>query len=794
MEKRIAVVWLIFMGVVFSILFLNRGFVNAQDTFTRPNSSFSDLLPEDVSGSELPDHIVAFTDPVNCNLLTPPVVGFDISKGQSAIDVTDLLTQLAAAGYSVGSVDISSGPIPSCVDVLLVRGLTGNIFLPAPYSATEGIALRDWAASGHGLLITSDFGAHTGNTQALFQAFGYTLADGSVTDSDDFDNTGPFNFWVIYQSDNFNSHPILNGVNAFELLASSWFTPAADAIVVTDNDATAVPANMPVLAAFTAGDGCVALSADSNWLADADSGYDRQDNALVAQQLVEWLNGCFSLSLQKAASTPVAQPGELVTYTIQATNYYSVSLTGVQITDAVPVGTTFVAASNPHAGPDGGGVVTWNVGSLNVNGSTTVTLVVRLNNNLTNQAVITNTAHVVSSQALPDSATALVTVTASEVTAVAGGPYDVNEGSTVLLDGSSSSDSHELPLSYAWDLDNDGLFDDASGATAVFSAAARDDGVYPVRLQVSNGVSSDVSDTAVTVLNVAPQPTISATSWLIQAGQTVTFTGSFTDPGQLDTHTNSWDFGDASGSANNSLIQTHQYATSGQYTVSLTVVDDDGGQNQAVQTIQVVGDFVQFLPLVSRNVCQAASTPADVILAIDTSSSMDKPAETGGTRLDAAKGAAETFLHLLDFPTDQAGIVSFGTTATLQHPLSVDITSLANELYSLSVAGLTRMDLALTKSRQELTGPRHKTANTPVVILLTDGLPNGTTAEAVLAEATAAKAAGIVIYTIGLGNEVDVSLMQSMATTPAYYYQAPTTAELMDIYRQIANLIQCAAP
>jgi uncharacterized repeat protein (TIGR01451 family) len=780
------------MSTVILTLSFNLEFTQAQAV---PTPAADPIDPNPVSQELLismqPTLITAFTDPVNCNQLTPPVIGIETSKGQSANDMSVLLTNLAATGYSIGSVNISTGPIPACVDVLLVRGLAGDIFLPTPYSAAEGVTLRNWVAAGHGLMIASDFGTHTGNTQPLFQPFGYTLANGAATDSDDFDNTGPLNYWVIYQSDNFTSHPILNSVNTLELLASSWFSPAANAIVTTDNNATANPANMPVLAAFTEEQGCVVLSADSNWMANSGNGYLKANNALAARQMINWLNGCFSLSLQKSASAHTAQPGELITFTIQAANYTTSSLTGIQITDAVPAGTSFVSASNPHTGPDGSGVVTWNVGSLGVNASTTVEMVVQLNNDLANGVVITNTAFVVSSQGPSDSATALVTVDASQPTAVAGGPYQVNEGSTVLLNGSGSSSPNGAPLSYAWDLDNDGFFDDASGVTAVFSAASRDDGVYPVRLRVSNGVLSDVGDTAVTVLNVAPQVSLSATSWQILAGQTVTFTGSFNDPGLLDTHTNSWNFGDSSGSATGSLAQSHQYSALGQYTVSFTVTDDDGGQGEAVHSIQVVESFSQFLPFVVLTICQKVSTPTDVILALDISSSMNKPAETGGTRLDAAKQAAETFINLLNFPADQAGLVSFGSGSTLQHPLSTDSAGLINTLHSLSAAGVTRMDLALVESRQELTGPHHILTNTPVIILLTDGLPNGTTPEAVLAEANVTKAAGIVIYTIGLGSEVNVPLMQNMATSPNHYYQAPTTAELIGIYEQIADQIQC---
>lgn len=73
----------------------------------------------------------------------------------------------------------------------------------------------------------------------------------------------------------------------------------------------------------------------------------------------------------------------------------------------------------------------------------------------------------------------------------------------------------------------------------------------------------------------------------------------------------------------------------------------------------------------------------------------------------------------------------------------------------------------------------------------TYGLPNGTTAEAVLAAADRAKAEGVIIYTIGLGGDVDPHLLQQVATDPGKYYFAPRATDLEAIYEQIAFVIPC---
>jgi hypothetical protein len=64
------------------------------------------------------------------------------------------------------------------------------------------------------------------------------------------------------------------------------------------------------------------------------------------------------------------------------------------------------------------------------------------------------------------------------------GPYDGNVNEEILLDGTSSIDSDGTIISYEWDLDNDGQFDDAAGEQTSWSWS--DGGEHPVSLQVTN--------------------------------------------------------------------------------------------------------------------------------------------------------------------------------------------------------------------------------------------------------------------------------------------------------------------
>jgi PKD repeat protein len=314
--------------------------------------------------------------------------------------------------------------------------------------------------------------------------------------------------------------------------------------------------------------------------------------------------------------------------------------------------------------------------------------------------------------------------------------------------------------------------------------------VYTVTLVATDSDGGSDTDTAlVTVNNVAPTVAVGSDQ-SVGVHTAVSFSGSFTDPGLLDTFTIQWDFGDGI-TVTGVLSPTHSFSDISTYTVTLIITADDGGVGQDSLTVSVEPHQL-FLPAVFNRSCQESSTLADVLIALDTSESMNAPTETGGLRkIEAAQAAASQFLNILPLPENQAAIVTFSDTATLLHPLSQNRASLLNALQNLPLLQQTRIDLALALARGELTGPRHISSHDTILILLTDGIPVGTAEAAVLAEATAAKAAGITIYTIGLGADVNATLLQAIATDPNLYYPAPSAVDLDEIYAQIAAVIQC---
>lgn len=131
----------------------------------------------------------------------------------------------------------------------------------------------------------------------------------------------------------------------------------------------------------------------------------------------------------------------------------------------------------------------------------------------------------------------------------AGGPYATSEGVVTTLDGTSSSPgSHASTgsLSYAWDLDNDGEYDDAVSATPTFAHVGQD-GVASVGLRVTNAAGVVDTDAAtISVANVVPVVDLDLVATVAEGG-TITVNGSGSDPGWLDVLTATIDWDDGSG-------------------------------------------------------------------------------------------------------------------------------------------------------------------------------------------------------------------------------------------------------
>lgn len=88
----------------------------------------------------------------------------------------------------------------------------------------------------------------------------------------------------------------------------------------------------------------------------------------------------------------------------------------------------------------------------------------------------------------------------------ANGPYTCDEGETIELDGTGSTDDTVGGLlAYAWDLDNDGDYDDSTDSNPPYTCGNGND-VLTVSLEVTDLVgNTDTDDSSVEISNVAPR-------------------------------------------------------------------------------------------------------------------------------------------------------------------------------------------------------------------------------------------------------------------------------------------------
>jgi Mg-chelatase subunit ChlD/DNA-binding beta-propeller fold protein YncE len=215
----------------------------------------------------------------------------------------------------------------------------------------------------------------------------------------------------------------------------------------------------------------------------------------------------------------------------------------------------------------------------------------------------------------------------------------------------------------------------------------------------------------------------------------------------------------------------------------------DGPTPSATATSEITptpGRSLAYLPILMRGHCLAgARKPADIVLVLDTSSSMS------GAKLAAAVRAAGIFLDLVGLPRDHVALVSFNSRASLDAGLTGSKTTLALALATPRTAQGTRIDLGLEAATAELRSPRARAEALPVIVLLTDGRPDGGSEQAVRSAASAARAAGVTVFAIGLGTDVDAGLLREVAGDPARYYEAPDAEDLERIYRGLALDLPC---
>jgi Mg-chelatase subunit ChlD len=222
-------------------------------------------------------------------------------------------------------------------------------------------------------------------------------------------------------------------------------------------------------------------------------------------------------------------------------------------------------------------------------------------------------------------------------------------------------------------------------------------------------------------------------------------------------------------------------------------VDGLGTAGRAVFPVPLVtvrAPQAAWLPVAVSERCTPAERPNGIALVMDCSNSM---AERSGdtTKLAAARSAARAFVGRVALGRDRVAVVAFSAGARLVQPLTSDTAAVLDALDHLALSPGTGIAAAIDVATVELTGPRGQPDDHRVLVLLTDGRSNPEPSSAGVARAEAAREAGITIFAIGLGDDVDEAALSAIAGAPERYFRAPTAADLADVYRRIALRVPC---
>ncbi len=297
-----------------------------------------------------------------------------------------------------------------------------------------------------------------------------------------------------------------------------------------------------------------------------------------------------------AEGNEVFSPGDTLEYRITYENLGTTDVTGVVIVDdydEVLLETPFQISNN---GTIADGVITWNLGTLAAGTSSTVTYQVNIKPPAEfplGRSTIMNYV-LLDTEQMPSVGTSIeIEVIVNVPPTVDAGPDLVgNEGDMVTLTA-SGSDYDGDPLTYVWDLDDNGSFEKAGESVQLTLLDGSAQFIITVQVTDSGGLTA-TDQAIVEVLNVVPVAVFSNTSGIINEGEsaTLTFSDSF-DPSTVDMAAgflysyDCTDDGTFELSDDPAVSFTCDYPDNGIFTARGRIVDKDGDHTDYTIVIMV---------------------------------------------------------------------------------------------------------------------------------------------------------------------------------------------------------------
>jgi Mg-chelatase subunit ChlD/DNA-binding beta-propeller fold protein YncE len=201
--------------------------------------------------------------------------------------------------------------------------------------------------------------------------------------------------------------------------------------------------------------------------------------------------------------------------------------------------------------------------------------------------------------------------------------------------------------------------------------------------------------------------------------------------------------------------------------------------DKTAQPAQVTVGMPVTVTLTVTGDCPSESVDLDIVLVLDRSGSME------GQKMAAAKSAAVAFTTEMDFRRVRLALEIFSGSAAVLQPLTDDPDAIVRAVSAVQASGDTNIGEAIRTAATELASSRARPGAQRVIVLLTDGRPQSPTEAR--SQAILARAAGITLFTIGLGADLDPDLLRELAGSDDRYFGAPTEADLAHIFTRIAR-------
>jgi len=209
-------------------------------------------------------------------------------------------------------------------------------------------------------------------------------------------------------------------------------------------------------------------------------------------------------------------------------------------------------------------------------------------------------------------------------------------------------------------------------------------------------------------------------------------------------------------------------------------------------------------PRLMKNTTEVKASGIDIVCALDLSGSMKTQDYIINhqqiSRIDMAEPVLKQFIE--GRPNDRIGLVVFAVQAFIASPLTLDHDFLLETIDQIGIGAInsdaTAIGDGITTALNRL---REVKSKSKIIVLMTDGANNSGVISPITAT-QAAKALGVKIYTIGLGNREIVRQMglpegflpdedmlaQVAQMTGGKYYRADNAEKFKAIYAEIDKL------